>query len=421
MGAPAPTFLPSAFAKNATNPTYINLIPATTGAPGRADFNLGFPPSTMTPKIAGGKPPFGQDMNGILYMLSTWAFYQQAGQLPNYSSAVSTAISGYALGTLLRSVDGATVWFNITDGNTADPDAGGAGWVPIESYGVANVTGVTGGTVTLNVATQAAKSFIVITGTLASNATIILPKHVRSWLIVNGTTGAFTLTVKTDTGTGVAIAQAGFAGPVGVWGDGTNIYPVLAPLSVPSDVAPTPNTYAVRSAAGYLYATFFNMSGAADNLGVTNVIYENSNDGFLRKMTQANFRAQLFASPDFTGVATAPTQAFGDNSTKLATTAFVQAAVGGVSFRGRMTANGVGPTLPTGWTSSKPGTGSYLINYPAPIANPLSVVATVAGSSSTGCRIQSSGVSGFQVVTYTTSSGGATDSAFEFNAGPYTP
>jgi len=37
------------------------------------------------------------------------------------------------------------------------------------------------------------------------------------------------------------------------------------------------------------------------------------------------------ASPAFTGNPTAPTQAAGNNSTRLATTAFVQTAVAGVS------------------------------------------------------------------------------------------
>lgn len=419
-GAPTPQFLFSAFGRSAVDPTYINTIPNTTVDTQRASFSLGFPPLTMTPIIAGGKPPRGQDVNGILFMLSTWAFYQQAGEVPRYAVGVSTAIGGYSLGTLLRSTDGATLWFNIVDGNTSDPDALGAGWVPIESYGLANVAGVTGGVTTLNVSTQASKSFIVLSGTLASNSQVVLPNHVRSWLIVNGTTGPFTLTVKTAAGTGVAIPQAGFAGPVGVWGDGTNINPVLAPLSVPSAVAPTPNTYVVRDGAGYVYAVFFNMSGAADNLAVTDIVYMNGSDGFLRHMTQANFRAQLFVDAALTGVPTAPTPGAGDSSTKIATTAFVQGAVGTTTIRGHMTANGVGPTLPTGWSGSRIGTGLYQINYPAP-GPILGIAATIYGATSGACRVQSNGVSGFQIQTYTSSSGGAADYAFDFNVGPYTP
>src|SRR6267154_490400 len=323
-GAPTPQALPSAFGINAVDPTYKNSIPNTTVVDGRASFSLGFPPTTMTPIIAGGVPPFGQDVNGILYMLSTWAYYQQAGEVPHFSSTVATAITGYALGTLLRSTDGASLWFNIVDGNVTNPDSGASvGWVPIESYGLAAIAGVTGGATTLT-PQQAAKSFIVLSGALVSNAQIVLPAHVRSWLIINNCSGAFTVTAKTASGTGVAIPTGGgFSQPVGVYGDGTNIYPVVTPLSIPTDVAPTGNTYPIRSAAGYIYATFFNMSGAADNLAVTNVIYENGGDGFLRKMSQANFRAQLFADAVLTGVPTAPTPAPGDSSTKIATTAFV--------------------------------------------------------------------------------------------------
>ena len=39
--------------------------------PGAASYTDGFPPLTMTPKASGGVPPFGQDMNGILYAITT--------------------------------------------------------------------------------------------------------------------------------------------------------------------------------------------------------------------------------------------------------------------------------------------------------------------------------------------------------------
>ena len=360
-GAPTPQALPSAFGINAVNPTYINTIPNTTVTDGRASFSLGFPPLTMTPIIAGGKPPFGQDVNGILYMLSTWAYYQQAGEIPRFSSTVATAITGYSLGTLLRSTDGATLWFNIVDGNVTDPDGGGAvGWVPVESYGLANIAGVTGGATTLT-PQQAAKSFIVLSGALVANAQVVLPAHVRSWLIVNNCSGGFTVTVKTASGTGVVVpVGGGFAAPVGVYGDGTNIYPVVTPLSIPTAEGPTPSTYPIRSAAGYLYAVFFNMSGAADNLAVTDVVYMNGSDGFLRHMSQANFRAQLFVDAVLTGTPTAPTPAPGDSSTKIATTAFIQASA---ARGGRMDGAGAAIAIPAGWATSRLSLGQYRVTH----------------------------------------------------------
>jgi hypothetical protein len=420
-GAPTPQALPSAFGIDAVNPTYINLIPATTATPGRASFDLGFPPLVMTPSIASGKPPFGQDMNGILYMLSTWTFYQQAGELPRFSSTVAAAISGYSLGTLLRSTDGSTLWFNIVDGNVTDPDGGSpAGWVSLESYGLANVTGIIGGVTTLTAA-QAAKSFIVLSGALVGNSQVVLPNHVRSWLIVNNCTGAFTLTVKTAAGTGVVLPNAaGFSQPVGVYGDGTNIYPVLTPLSIPTDVAPTANTYPLRSNAGYIYATFFNMSGAADNLALDEIIYVAGGDGFLRRMSQANARVQLNASPTFTGIPAAPTAAPGTNTTQLATTAFVQAAAAGSTYGGYVDATGSGASiLPPGWTVTHVGAGHYQINHLLGLTNifGLAMTATLIIAATDDRWIFLNPLNGNTIDVHVADNGaGLQDNAFWFDA-----
>ncbi|MCS6515110.1 hypothetical protein NX875_29075, partial [Burkholderia thailandensis] len=66
---------------------------------------------------------------------------------------------------------------------------------------------------------QAMKSRIVLTGALTGNVQIILPAWTREWTIVNNTTGAFTITVKTASGTGVTIP----AGAARVVCDGTNV------------------------------------------------------------------------------------------------------------------------------------------------------------------------------------------------------
>lgn len=64
-------------------------------------------------------------------------------------------------------------------------------------------------------------SVLELTGTLAANINVILPAHAgRRWVILNNTSGSFTLTAKTSGGSGVAITQ-GFAALVA--GDGTDI------------------------------------------------------------------------------------------------------------------------------------------------------------------------------------------------------
>lgn len=361
-GAPTPQFLPKAFAATAA-PTFINTIPDTTVTPGRASWTLGFPPVTMTPKIAGGVPPFGQDVNGVLYALSTHAVAQQAGQSPVWSALIAAAIGGYAVGTVLGSTDGLTKWFNILDANVSNPDANGAGWVPLYAPGTRSFT-VTGGTLTLTT-TEAARYVLVFGGTLAANQAVNLPNNrVGPWLIVNNTTGSFSLTVKTSAGAGVAIPQGGFAEPVQVYGDGTNIYRTDALLSIPSAVAPTPDTYVVRSNAGYVFATYLNQnSGVEPGAALVNVFIDQG-DGYLRKKPIANFLGEIFVSPALTGVPTAPTAAPGTNDATIASTAYVQAAIAlGITYGGKVNSAGAAIALPAGWTSTRIGAGRYTITH----------------------------------------------------------
>lgn len=63
-------------------------------SPGKASFTDGFPPATRTPRAAGGIPPDGLDMNGILHDISAGLMYSQAyGALP-WDSNFATA-TGY--------------------------------------------------------------------------------------------------------------------------------------------------------------------------------------------------------------------------------------------------------------------------------------------------------------------------------------
>lgn len=346
MPADTPPVILTPFGHDA-DPAYIDLIPETTVENDRASFELGFPPLTMQPIVSGGKPPFGQDVNGILFMLSSHTVYQESGQPYYYSSELATAIGGYAVGTLLGMTDGSGFWINRTAGNTTDPDASGAGWVPVYSYGATTVAGLVGGTVALS-ADQSKKKMIVLQGVLSGNLILVLPTGVvQEWLIVNQTTGAFSTLVKTSAGTGVTVPQGGYAAPTGVYSEGANIYPSVAPVSLPIDQAPNPLTIVQRTAAGYVTATYFNQSSALENLAAA-AIYFDIGDGFHRKIAPVNLAAQmalswfagqvsnaqvpysavqqyaaaLFTSPAFTGVPTAPTAAVGTSSAQVATTAF---------------------------------------------------------------------------------------------------
>jgi hypothetical protein len=140
-GQPTPPRILEAFAKNATDCTpaapvaggRTNPFPEAsqiTITGGAASLNDGFPPLTMTDPAAGGIPPYGVDMNGILYLLSSWIAYLAAGQLPEYDATLQTAMTGYAVGAKLsQAANPAALWTNIVAGNVTDPDTGGAGWV----------------------------------------------------------------------------------------------------------------------------------------------------------------------------------------------------------------------------------------------------------------------------------------------------
>ncbi len=103
---------------------------------------------------------------------------------------------------------------------------GTSGWDTF-GYGRSNsfaytilLVSTTGGTTTLT-ASQAQNTIQEYTGTLTSNAIIVVPNTVQFYIIYNNTAGAFTFTVKTAAGTGATIAQGQTAS---LFCDGANVY-----------------------------------------------------------------------------------------------------------------------------------------------------------------------------------------------------
>ena len=348
MPAPTPPTLLEAIA-SAAGPSFItNPMPNSPTGTNAASIAGGFPPITMTNEQAGGEPPLGQDMNGLMFLVSSHTLYVESGQLYLYNSALSTAIGGYVLGTILGMADGTGIWMSVANDNTSNPDTGGAGWIAIASYGLEQVA-VVSGTVTLTTA-QYRRNIIQFTGTLTGNVTVVFPGFVDEWLLVNSTSGAFTITA-TGGGSGVVIPQGGFSTPTGVYsvGDG-NIYPVVSPLSVAIDQNPTPLTLVERTNTGIVTATRFASSVGLENPTIGAVVVENiAADSILRKIGLTNFEAQLllqamggqvtngqvpfsvvsqwasalFASAALTGVPTAPTAGVGSSGAQIASTQFV--------------------------------------------------------------------------------------------------
>ncbi len=126
--ADIPLKIPAAWASSAAAGD-IDVIPLTTGVPGRASWRIGFPPLNFLPVPSGGIPPFGQDENGVLNAMSAWLLWAEAGGPIQYDSAFSTQISGYPKGAFLQGAQLGQWWLSLVDNNTSDPDTGGANWL----------------------------------------------------------------------------------------------------------------------------------------------------------------------------------------------------------------------------------------------------------------------------------------------------
>ena len=191
-------------------------------ASNKATYTYGFPQITMTPKASGGLPPFGRDMNGILYSVTAMLQYMQAGGQYTYDSSFATAIGGYNQGALVQQADLSGLWVSTVDNNTSNPETSGSGWMPLDSGSysfnitTANVTLTNG---------QAAHPVLIVGGTLTGSRIIFVPTFRQIWTIINNTSrGSYTLTIKTANGTGITLSNS----VEQIVCDGTNIYRVTA-------------------------------------------------------------------------------------------------------------------------------------------------------------------------------------------------
>jgi len=151
----------------------------------------------------------------------------------------------------LAAGDGATVFASGTNYSFVRH-----GSTTASSFGYTSVAIPGTGDYTL-LAAEYAKTAIKLTGVLTGNRNVIVPTAVRDYWITNSTTGAFTVTVKTASGSGVLVTQGKAAT---LYCDGTNV--VAADTDYPSGIS-TP----VSIANGGTGAT--NSATALTNLGGT--------------------------------------------------------------------------------------------------------------------------------------------------------
>lgn len=222
--APTKIILPFANNGGKNSIPVASQIPIT---PGAASWYDGFPPLTRTPKAAGGIPPKGLDMNGVMFSISALSRWANAGAGFIYDNtfATDTDVDGYPMGARILRSDGTGYWLNTVDGNDVDPEAtsagvaAAAGWVPDFTNGSAAVT-MTNANVTLT-PEQYGKPIIIISGALVADLNLIFPDISNSWIVQNNTSGNYSITCKTQSGTGIFVGSGKVQG---IFGDSVNIY-----------------------------------------------------------------------------------------------------------------------------------------------------------------------------------------------------
>lgn len=226
----APTKLTVAFASG-SGAGPVNTVPLTPGGTtGTASYQTGFTLVNMEPIASGGVPPFGADFNGLFQASTKAQIWQQSGFTWTFDSTFSgnSNIGGYPAQSVLMMGSGNGLWINTVDNNTHSPDAtGSTGWLGLPAVGAYTIA-TTGGTTTPDPSVLGVTTLLV-TGSLTSNAVLVLPLTAGSrWIIANNTTGSYTLTVQGATGAGVGITQGS---ALTVFTDGAAYYAASANIS----------------------------------------------------------------------------------------------------------------------------------------------------------------------------------------------
>ncbi|QCE34716.1 hypothetical protein FAI40_04750 [Acetobacteraceae bacterium] len=120
----------------ASNPDYGTLspIPKDDPADGSASLVKGFPKATMTPLAAGGKPPRGDQFNGILNALSASAQTAETGLIPQWNKEFAQSIGGYpATAIVISNALPPNLLVSTKDDNLDNPfDPNQTSWVSLK-------------------------------------------------------------------------------------------------------------------------------------------------------------------------------------------------------------------------------------------------------------------------------------------------
>lgn len=229
MPVSLPRFIKKAFATDGLK----TAIPdASNNATGRAGYDQGFPPINMQPQEAGGIPPHGEDMNGVIYDVTLAISYIQSGKSFPFNSDFATAIGGYPVGAVVSDASNTTLWLNGVNNNSAFP----AGWT---NFSFSDPTETVRGAPL--VATQAE------TNNGVDDAKIVTPKKLRAGFAMSLTANGF---VAFPTWLGGLIVQWGTIG-------GFSSYTVNFPMNFPTGALFSPIAICVGGSSADLEAASF--------------------------------------------------------------------------------------------------------------------------------------------------------------------
>ncbi|MCW4590899.1 hypothetical protein NO263_09935 [Gluconacetobacter entanii] len=110
---------------------YIRTIPQASQigvSAGAASLTDGFPPVTFDPVSAGGTPPSGADMNGILNWVTSVLQAYQSGYFGAWDGTFATSIGGYPMNAIVSGSTAGVYYVSTTDDNMTTPGASGAAW-----------------------------------------------------------------------------------------------------------------------------------------------------------------------------------------------------------------------------------------------------------------------------------------------------
>jgi len=142
-----------------------------------------------------------------------------------------------------------------------------------EIFNQVNTINVSGNNDITITSAQSINPTLTLTGALTANIYVIVPNTVQSWIVNNSSTGAYTITVATASGTGVLVQQSAVTQ---VYGDGTNVIFVSSSASVGGGGGITTTTQNI---------TANTTAGSAAN---TNYIYFASNTSYITLPTAVN-------------------------------------------------------------------------------------------------------------------------------------